>query len=150
MIKNYFKIAWRNLSRNKGFTFINLLGLTIGITCTIFIYLWVLDELSYDKFNKNHHDIYQVMANRNFNGEIITDNDMVFPLASYLAGAYPQIKKAIAASGKEPHVLSNNADKKLNKDGLTVSPGFFDVFSFEFVYGNAAAAYKLLAVSNKQ
>src|SRR5450432_2794076 len=140
MLKNYIKIAWRNLSRNKGFTFTNLLGLTIGITCTIFIYLWVQDELSFDKSNKNYHEIYQVMDNRNFNNRVMTDNSMVFPLAPSLAHAYPQIKNAVVATVAEPHVLGINADTKLKKRGLTVSAGFFSIFSFEFTKGNAASS----------
>src|SRR5450432_2723852 len=142
MLKNYIKIAWRNLSRNKGFTVTNLLGLTIGITCTIFIYLWVQDELSYDKFNKNYNEICQVMANRNFNNQVMTDNSMVFPLAPSLANAYPQIKNAVVSTIAEPHVLGINADTKLKKKGLTVSVGFFDMFSCVFAKGNAATAIK--------
>ena len=72
MIKNYIKIACRNLTRNKGFAITNLLGLTIGITCTIFIFLWVNDELTYDKFNTNYKSIYQVIANRDFKNNIFT------------------------------------------------------------------------------
>jgi len=139
MIKNYFKIAWRNLFRNKGFAFTNLLGLTIGMTCTMFILLWVQDELSYDKFHKNYNNIYEVMANRNFNNQVGTDNVMVFPLASSLANAYPQIKNAVVTSGQEPHVLSNG-DTKLKKKGYTVSDRFFDLFSWEFIRGKAASA----------
>jgi len=67
MLKNYFKIAWRNLFRNKGFSLTNILGLIIGITCTILIFLWVQDELTYDKFHANYKNIYQVIANRDFN-----------------------------------------------------------------------------------
>jgi putative ABC transport system permease protein len=140
MLKNYFKIAWRNLSRNRGFTFTNLLGLTIGITCTIFIYLWVQDELTYDTFHKSHNNVYQVMANRNFNGQVMTDNNMVLPLASSLAAAYPQIKNAVATSGQEPHILTTNTDTKLKKKGYTVSARFFDVFSWEFTSGSASSA----------
>ncbi|MCW3118765.1 MAG: FtsX-like permease family protein, partial [Chitinophagaceae bacterium] len=139
MIKNYLKIAWRNLFRNKGFTITNLLGLTIGITCTLFIFLWVRDELSYDKFHKNYDNIYGVMANRNFNNQVITDNAMVFPLAPSLANAYPQIKNAVVTSGQEPHVLSNG-DIKLKKKGYTASGNFFDLFSWEFTRGHAASA----------
>ena len=71
MFNNYFKIAWRNLTRNKAFSFTNLLGLTIGITCTILILLWVQNELSWDKFQPNYNTTYEVMANRNFNGQVI-------------------------------------------------------------------------------
>jgi magnesium-transporting ATPase (P-type) len=64
MFKNYLKIASRNLFRHKGFSLTNLLGLTIGITCTILIVLWVQDELNYDKFHANYKNIHQVMVTR--------------------------------------------------------------------------------------
>jgi len=139
MFKNYFKIAWRNLFRNKGFSVTNILGLTIGMTCTILILLWVQNELSYDKFHAKYKDTYEVMANRNFNNEILTDNVMVFPLAPALESAHPQIKNAVVTSGLEPHVLSIG-NTKLKRNGYTVSNHFFDVFSWEFIRGNAASA----------
>ena len=95
MLQNYFKIAWRNLFRNKGFSLTNLLGLTIGMTCTILIFLWVQDELAYDRFHENHRNIYQVIAHRNFNNQIFTDRNMVLPLAQSLQTSSPQIKNAV-------------------------------------------------------
>ena len=70
MIRNYLKIALRNLLRNRGFSLTNLLGLTIGITCTILISLWVNDELSYNKFHRNYDNIYKVYANRDFKNQM--------------------------------------------------------------------------------
>ncbi len=139
MISNYIKIAWRNLSRNKAFTFTNLLGLTIGITCTLFIYLWVQDELSYDKSNKNYHEICQVMANRNFDGQVMTDPSMVFPLANALKNV-PAIKNAVVTTVAEPHLLGAGAEQKLKKKGYIVSEGFFNIFSFNFIKGNPSTA----------
>ena len=139
MIKNYTKIAFRNLFRNKAFALTNLVGLTIGITCTILILLWVQSELSYDKFQDNYSSIYKVMANRKFNGQVGTDDVMVFPLAPALASAYPQIKKAVVTSGQEPHVLSNG-DIKLKKKSYTVSGQFFELFSWKFISGSPASA----------
>ena len=94
MLKNYFKIAWRNLFRNKGFSATNILGLTIGITCTILISLWVKDELTYDKFHSNYNSIYKIYANRDFNNQVFTDQNMVLPLASTIGKQIPQIKNA--------------------------------------------------------
>src|ERR1700748_1494078 len=65
MLRNYIKIAFRNLKKDKQFTFLNVLGLSAGIACTLLIYLWVHDELSYDKFFANDSQIYQVMEHRN-------------------------------------------------------------------------------------
>ena len=84
MLKNYFKLAWRNLFRNKAFSFSNILGLAIGITCAMLILLWVQNELTYDKFHKKYDNIYQVIANRNFNNQMFTDRSMAMRLAREL------------------------------------------------------------------
>ena len=139
MIKNYLKIAWRNLTRNKGFSLTNLLGLTIGMTCAILILLWVKDELAYNKFQKNYNDIYQVMAHRTFNNQTFTDENMILPLAASVEKEIPQVKQAVVTTGAESHILTYG-DNKLKKQGYTVSEHFFDVFSWKFIKGNAQTA----------
>jgi putative ABC transport system permease protein len=139
MIRNFFKIAWRNLFRNKGFSATNLLGLTIGITCTILISLWVKDELTYDKFHTNYGSIYKIYANRDFNNQMFTDQNMVLPLASTIAKSIPQIKQAVVTTHQQQHILTYG-EKKLKKNGYTVSAHFFDMFSWKFIYGNASTA----------
>ncbi len=139
MIKNYFKIAWRNLFKNKGFSITNILGLTIGITCTILIFLWVRDEKGYDKFHNNYDNIYQVIAHRNFNNQIFTDRNMVLPLAKSLENVSTQIKNAVVTTNGQSHIITYG-DAKLKKQGYTVSEHFFDMFSWKFIKGNAATA----------
>jgi len=139
MIKNYFKIAWRNLFRNKGFSATNLLGLTIGITCTILISLWVQDELTYDKFHSNYSSIYKLYANRDFNNQIFTDENMVLPLAGTIEKQIPQIKNAVVTTHRQPHILTYG-ENKLKKEGYTVSERFFDMFSWKFIHGTPATA----------
>jgi ABC-type antimicrobial peptide transport system permease subunit len=141
MFKNYFKTAWRNLFRNKGFSITNILGLTIGIACTIFILLWVYDELTYDKFQKNYDNIYQVIANRDFNNQVFTDRSMALPLAGALEKSSPQIKHAVVTTYQQQNILAYN-NNRIKKDGYIVSDHFFDVFSWQFVKGNAATALK--------
>ncbi|MFT3705385.1 MAG: ABC transporter permease [Agriterribacter sp.] len=141
MIKNYFKIAWRNLVKNKGFSLINILGLSIGITCTMFILLWVYDELTYDRFQKNYDNVYQVIANRDFNNQVFTDRSMAMPLASALESSSPQIKHAVVTTHQQQNLLAFN-NTKIKKKGYTVSEHFFDVFPWEFVKGNATTALK--------
>jgi ABC-type antimicrobial peptide transport system permease subunit len=141
MIKNYFKTAWRNLFRNKGFSITNILGLTIGISCAIFILLWVYDELTYDRFQKNYDNIYQVIANRDFNNQVFTDRSMVLPLARELENSSPQIKHAVVTTYQQQQVLAYN-NNKIKKGGYFVSDHFFDIFSWQFVKGNAATALK--------
>ena len=139
MLKNSFKIAWRNLFRNKSFSLSNILGLGIGMICTMLILLWVQDELMYNKFHANYNNIYQVMANRNFNNQVFTDENMVLPLARSIESTSPQVKNAVVTTHPQQHVLTYG-DVKLKKQGYTVSEHFFDMFSWKFIKGNAAAA----------
>ncbi|CAN5628896.1 ABC transporter permease [soil metagenome] len=139
MLKNYFKIAWRNLFRNKGFSLTNLLGLTIGMTCALLILMWVNDELGYNRFHANYHDIYHIRANRDFNKQIFMDENMVLPLASEIEKNIPQISQAVVTTGTGTHILANG-EVKLKKEGYTVSDHFFDIFSWKFVKGNAQSA----------
>src|SRR5678816_501199 len=139
MFKNYLKIAWRNLWRNKSFSAINILGLTIGITCTILILLWVQDELNYDKFQANYDSIYKVMANRDFNNQVFTDQNMVLPLAQTIQNEVPQVKYATVVTYRQPHILTYG-DLKLKQFGYTVSENFFRMFTWKFIKGNASTA----------
>lgn len=139
MIKNYFNIAWRNLSRSKGFPLTNLLGLTIGMTAAILILLWVKDELSYNKSQANYNDIYQVMAHRDFNNQVFTDVSMVLPLAASIESNVPQVKNAVVTTHQESHTITFE-ELKLKKVGYTVSQHFFDIFTAHFIKGNAAGA----------
>lgn len=139
MIKSYFKIAWRNLLRNKSFSLTNILGLSIGMVCTMFILLWIQDELTYNKFHANYQNIYQVMAHRNFNNQIFTDQNMVLPLASEIEKKAPQIKNAVVMTHQQPFILSRNNDK-IKKTGYVVSEHFFNIFTWKFIKGNPATA----------
>src|SRR4030095_3846397 len=141
MFRNYFQIAWRNLFRNKGFSLTNILGLTIGMVCTILIFLWVEDELTYDKFHSNYNNIYQVIANRDFNNQVFTDRSMVLPLASELENSSPQIKHAVVTTYQQQRVLTYGKDK-IKKQGYVVSDHFFDILSWKFIKGNAITALK--------
>src|SRR5688572_2878713 len=139
MIKNYLKIAWRNLFRNKAFSITNLLGLIIGITCTMLILFWVQDELTYDKVHKNYDNIYQVIANRDFKNEVFTDRNIMFPLSKELETGYPQIKNAVVITYPQNHVLSVG-NTRLERQGRIVGGKFFDMFSWKALRGNPADA----------
>jgi putative ABC transport system permease protein len=139
MLRNYFKTAWRSLRKNKGFTITNLLGLTIGMTCSSLIFLWVHDELSYDRFHLNYDHIDQVLVNRGFNNGNYTDHSIVFPLAHALEKGYPAIRYAVVTTHNQDHILAYK-DIRIKKGGYTVSEHFFDIFSWVFVEGNAATA----------
>lgn len=139
MVKSFFKIAWRNLWRNKSFSLVNVLGLTIGITCTILILIWVQDELNYDKFHANYNSTYKILANRDFNNQVFTDQNMVMPLAQSIKQQIPQVKNAVVITSRQSHILTYK-EAKLKQFGYTVSEDFFKVFSWNFIRGNAVKA----------
>jgi ABC-type antimicrobial peptide transport system permease subunit len=139
MFKTYLKIAWRNIWRNKGFSITNLSGLTIGMTCTILILLWVHDELNWDKFHSNHKNIYQVLVNRNFNGEITTDKSAPFPLAAAIKSNFPEIKHSTVDDYGSDNVLKYN-ETIIKRRGITATPDYAKLFQWKFVKGNAATA----------
>jgi putative ABC transport system permease protein len=139
MLKNYLKIAWRNLLRNKGFSITNLLGLSIGITSTLLILLWVRDELNFDKFHKNYNSIYQVIATRDFKNQVFTDRNMVLPFASEIEKKCSEVKNAVVTTYPHPRILEYG-NTKIKKSGYTVSEHFFNVFTWKFVRGNMNSA----------
>lgn len=139
MIRNYFKIAWRNLIKNKAFTITNLTGLTIGVTSTLLILLWVQNEKSWDKEQPNYQHISQVMVHRNFNGEINSDIAVVYPLAREMSARLPEVSHAVTTSYRETHILTNR-DTKLKKGSYSVSQDFFKVFEYRFLKGTPSGA----------
>src|ERR1700710_1143233 len=88
MIRNYLKIAWRNLLKNKVHTFINVTGLSVGMAVAILIGLWIWDELSYDKYFKNYDRVVQVMQHQTLNNEVLTQTNMPIPLGTMLRDDY--------------------------------------------------------------
>lgn len=141
MYKSYLKLAWRNILKNKGFSFTNISGLTIGMTCTLLILLWVHDELSWDKFHPNHKTVYSVRVNRDFNGEITTDRAVPFPLAEALQINFPEVKHSTVDNFGRDIVLKYN-ETIIKRRGLTVTNGFTKVFQWKFVKGSAATAFQ--------
>ncbi|HEY2725881.1 MAG TPA: ABC transporter permease, partial [Parafilimonas sp.] len=138
MFNNYFKLAWRNLVKNRQFTFLNLLGLSTGLTCAILIYLWVSDELHVNKFNTNDERIYQVMQpSTDGNGAIENTPGL---LADALQKEMPEVE--YAASVIPSTWFSNKGLFSLNEehiraDGGFVSDNFFKIFPRNFIRGNA-------------
>ena len=95
MIKNYIKIAWRNLVKSKGYSAINIGGLAIGMAVAILIGLWIYDELSFDKYHKNYDRIAQVMIKYNFNGQRGSSFSLARPLEQELRNKYGRYFKHV-------------------------------------------------------
>jgi putative ABC transport system permease protein len=139
MFQNYFKIAYRNMLRNKGFSLTNLTGLTIGITCTMLILLWVQDELGWNQFHPNHKTIYKIAVNRVFNGEVTTDNAVPFPLADAAKSSLPEIKAVSVDDFGSNNVLAYK-NSLIKKRILNVTRDYFGIFHWQFVKGSASKA----------
>jgi putative ABC transport system permease protein len=138
MLKNYLKIAWRNLKQNKSYTLINFIGLTLGMTCCILIALYVKSELSYDDFNKNINRISAVGSYTKGFGKMM---ETPYPLANSLVNEVPVVRKAVPMHGTYHLYLSK--DKKhytLIKQGKYTESSFFDIFSFRLLKGNPKKA----------
>ena len=141
MIKNYFKTAWRNLVRNKIFSFINIIGLGLGIAASLFIYLWIQDEKSKDNFHENTERLYQVIvSDKDKNGALSNSYDNTPGLlADALKNQVPEITEAATVIWENDFLFT--VGEKIGKEkGRYVGPDFFNLFSFPLLKGNKATA----------
>ena len=142
MLKNYFNIAVRNLLKYKFISFINLFGLTIGLTCCLLILTYILNELSYDKYNKNADQVYRVTRTfYNGNGEATLNLSTVSPpFGYYFPTDFPEIKKMtrLLNSGTTPLRYKDKLINELNV--YFADENLFDVFSVDVVKGNPKTA----------
>ncbi len=138
MIKNYLKIAWRNLLRSKATSLINIGGLAVGMAVAILIGLWIWDELSYDKYHQNYDRIVQVMQHQTFNGAIGTQESIPIPLGYKLREDFmDNFKYVVLSSSTEQHVIAND-DKKLTQLGNFMQPEAPDLLTLKMLKGNRA------------
>ncbi|MBU2900991.1 ABC transporter permease [Maribacter dokdonensis] len=139
MIKNYLKIAWRNLWKNKGYSMLNIFGLAIGITCAAMILLWVEDEVGYDANFDKQYVVYYVPTNQQYEGEWRTFHSTPGPLTEVLKEEVPGIVGA--ARTKEEDFLFQVGETAINKNGRYADPDFLSMFSLSFVEGNLETAF---------
>jgi len=151
MIKNYFKIAWRNLIRNKTFSSINILGLALGMACSLLIMLWIKDERSVDAFHANGNQLYQVYERNFFDGKIEANYPTQALLAEELKRVIPEIKNASSLEWNTMNTFE--AGDKIDKmDGSFAGEDFFSMFSYPLLQGSAQSALNTLnsiAISRK-
>jgi len=141
MIKNYLKIAWRNLIKNKAHTFINVTGLSVGMAVAILIGLWIWDEISYDKYFQNYDRIVRVMQHQTFNGERGTQSSIPLPLGPKLRDEYTgpgrDFKYVVMSTWTQGHILAYK-DKKLNQSGNCIQPEAPYMFALKMLKGTRA------------
>ncbi len=142
MIKNYFKIAWRNLARHKVISFINLFGLTVGLTCCLLILTYIINELSYDRYNKDADQVYRVTRTfYNGNGEpTLKLSTVAPPFGYYMPTDFPEIQKMtrLLNNGSTPFRYK---DKLINQpDVYFADQNLFDIFTVKVLKGNPKEA----------
>lgn len=136
MIRNYLKIAWRNLIKNKSHSTINIVGLAVGMSVAMIIGLWIWDEISYDKSNSNYDRIAQVEQNNTMNNEINTFNSMPYVLGAELRKDNgSDFKYVLMSSWTEKHFLTV-ADKKISTAGNFFEPQAPYMLDLQMIKGN--------------
>ena len=139
MIKNYLKIAWRNMLHNKVYSALNIVGLAAGMAVALLIALWVVNEYSYDKFLPGYKSLYQVELNFTdpHDGEH-TQQAVSLPIADVLRKQYPEVKYVAESDWMGQHDLLIGT-KKLYMNGGAVGPDFLKMFQYPLIKGNANA-----------
>ncbi|MAW96921.1 MULTISPECIES: ABC transporter permease [unclassified Leeuwenhoekiella] len=133
MLKNYIKIAFRNLWKDKSFTLLNVLGLSIAFAASLLLGMYALFDLSYDQFHKNKEDLFQVYYAEQKPGGQEVATSMPVPFAPALQQELPNIKHI--SRYISDHALNLEAGKELDLNLIFVDPDFFQMFSFETVLG---------------
>jgi predicted permease len=141
MFKNYVKTAVRAIKRHKGYSFINIFGLAIGMTCCILILLWVQNELSYDRYHANGDDIYRIIKQEYTEGETHWSALTSPPLAQPLKQDFAEIIRSTRFGNWGRRVVQYR-DVRMNEDKFEhADPDFFKIFSFVFIAGNPDSAF---------
>jgi putative ABC transport system permease protein len=141
MLKNYIKIALRNLIRDKEYSIINIAGLAVGMACCISIFLWIQHELSYDKFHKNVSELYRVIDEQHFsNGKTTQYAPTPPPLAPALKRDFPEIINSTRIRNAGRTLLKYGENIFYENRGLFADPSIFDMFTFPFLKGDHETA----------
>ena len=135
MFQSYFKIGWRNLFKEKGYSFINIGGLAAGMAVAVLIGLWIYDELSFNKYHKNYDSIARVMYRATLNGETGHSDHMPFPLGPELAQSFQNdFEYVVMSTFTDDHIISNG-DLKFTKLGNYMQPDAPKMLTLDMISG---------------
>ena len=144
MIKNYFKIAVRNILKHKFFSAINIIGLVIGMACCLLIFIYVQDELSYDRFHRDHENMYRVALHGRISGQEILTSNSSLPVGPTMKAEIPGVEEVfrLMPAGRTGMTIRNE-DKSFTEEKMFYSDSnFFSFFSFKLIQGNPKSALK--------
>ncbi|RLD35181.1 MAG: ABC transporter permease, partial [Bacteroidetes bacterium] len=140
MFRNYLKTAFRNLSRQKIYTLINIFGLAIGLATCMMIMLYVVHELSYDKFFKDHDRIYRMAVKANISGDFLDVAVTANPMGEALVREYPEVVSRSRIMPSNQAVFFTIDEKSFYTEGLYyVDSTFLDLFSYNILMGDPAS-----------
>jgi predicted permease len=140
MLKNYLKIAFRNLWRHKGYSLINIVGLTVGMACALFILLWVQDEMSYDRFHAKAKTLYRVEQDQEGGQGTFHVYVTSFPMGPGLKAEIPEVKEQVRWARPGTLLVRFGENAFFESRVAAVDPSFFRMFSFPLVQGDAGTA----------
>ena len=140
MLKNLLKVAIRNITKEKTYSVINILGLTIGITCSLFLLMYILDELSFDRYHKNADKIYRVVSDIKETDNAFTWAVAQIPLAQELRDNYPEVENAVRFFGTGRTLYKNGEKQFYEEDFYLADSTVFKMFSYNFIAGDPATA----------
>jgi predicted permease len=140
MFQNYLKVTLRNIRRHKGFSFINIAGLALGVACCLLISLWVLDELSYDRFHDYSERLYRVEADQDYSGRIIHAISTPVLLSAALEEELPEVLFATRFTRFGGLQLTYEETSFFEQDVRSTDPSFFQMFSFPLLKGDPLSA----------
>ncbi len=138
MLSNYLKTAWRNIVRHKGYSFLNVFGLAVGMACALFVLFWVQDELSFDRFHANAGTLYRVEQDQATGQGKFHVNLTPYPLAPALKAEIPEIKEATRAAFPGDLLVRYGENAFFESRVLAVDPQVFRMFTFPLLKGDPA------------
>jgi ABC-type antimicrobial peptide transport system permease subunit len=138
MLRNYFKIAWRNMLKNKTSSFINISGLGVGMAVAMLIGMWIWNELSFNKSFQNYDRIAQVMTNAAYNGGINTDFNSAPPYGEELRNHFGRDFKYVLMTSNAQKMVVSSGEKNLLKSGYYFEPGITDMLGLKMIKGSRA------------
>jgi len=141
MFRNYLKITWRNLLKNKVFSIINIVGLSIGLACFLLIALYVIDELSYDRFYQNADRIYRINTDFSFGGTDMKMAQSSDPMGAILKKDYPQVEQFVRIYNNDGRKFIKKGNEFITENQIAHADStLFDVFSIPVLEGNPKTA----------
>jgi putative ABC transport system permease protein len=142
MIKNYLKIAWRNLLKNKTFSVINIMGLSVGVTCFLLIAFYVLDELNYDKYSAKANHIYRIDDHVKFGDFTYEGAESPAVMGPTFAKDYPQVEGYVRLKNYGSFVVGKGLENIKEEKGVYADSSLFDVFTLPVIAGDPRTALK--------